>query len=45
MHVGRMVIEQLDGKTQEYQFENPADMRAAVEQLAAILGDRIELHN
>ena len=39
-HVGRLVIEQLDGKTQEYQFENAADLEAATEQLSALLGDK-----
>jgi len=41
-HVGRLVIEQLDGKSQEYQFENAADLRAAIEQFSALVGNKVE---
>ena len=36
-HVARVIIEHLDGKRQEYQFENTADLRTATEQLSAFL--------
>ena len=41
-HVGRLVIEQLDGKSQEYQFENAADPRAAMEQFSALIAGKVE---
>jgi hypothetical protein len=43
-HVGRLVIEQMDGKSQEYQFENMADLREAFEHLPALLGDKVHNH-
>jgi hypothetical protein len=41
-HIARLVIEQLDGKRQEYQFENVEDLRTATEQLSALFGNKLE---
>jgi hypothetical protein len=43
-HVGRLLIEQLDGKTQEYQFEKTSDLRTALDHLATLLGGKLENH-
>jgi hypothetical protein len=40
-HVGRLVIEPLQGKSQEYQFEKIADLRTALEHLTALLGGKL----
>ena len=36
-HIARLIIEHLDGKRQEYQLQNTADLRTATEQLSAFL--------
>ncbi len=43
-HVGRLVIEQLDGKSQEYQFEQVTDLQAAIKHLPALPGDKVDQH-
>jgi hypothetical protein len=43
-HVGRLVIEQLDGKIQEYQFEKMPDLRTALDHLPALIGDKLDNH-
>ena len=43
-HVGRLVIEQMDGKSLEYQFEKVEDLRAAIEHLFTALGDKVAGH-
>jgi hypothetical protein len=40
-HVGRLIIEQMDGKSQEYQFENDRDMDAAMKHLSQLLGEKV----
>jgi hypothetical protein len=41
-NVGRLVIEKRDGKSQEYWFQEPEDLNKAVQQLSALIGDRME---
>jgi hypothetical protein len=41
-NVGRLRIEQLDGTSQEYWFQEADDLNKAVKQLSALLGDRLE---
>jgi len=41
-HVGRLIIEHMDGKSQEYQFENDADMDAAMKHLSKLLGGKVD---
>ena len=38
------MIEQLDGKTQEYQFEKMSDLRTALDHLPALIGDKLDNH-
>ena len=41
-HFGRLVIEQMDGKSQEYHFERREDLQAALTHLTAALGDKVD---
>jgi hypothetical protein len=38
-----LIIEHVDGKSQEYQFEKEADLRAAQAYLPSFLGDRLDM--
>src|SRR5262249_27711565 len=41
-HLGRLVIEQWDGKRQEYHLESLADLRAAFDHLPPLPGDKVD---
>lgn len=41
-NVGRLVIERQDGKSQEYWFQESADLNSAIQHLSALVGDRVE---
>src|SRR5262245_50704744 len=41
-HFGRLVIEQINGKSQEYHFERQEDVQIAMEQLPILLREKVE---